>query len=241
MADTSETEGTTLCLSGGGLRATYFHLGVIWALRQRGDLKKVKKVYSVSGGSVAAAHLALNWSNYAGTSDADAMTAAKELVHFARRDVWVILRNRIVVAIRVTVEALRVRQRLSPRVTQEYWVFTQELPSRGVLVARLHQRMDNTCIDFKEVSSADGGGHPKNFNMPKSCSVRVARCPLRPESSQIAAWQLKRQVAATRHMLIKAFWTICRAERCSTVSEHLKADIFDAIYFLAQTASRDVT
>lgn len=86
MGDSSEPESITLCLSGGGLRATYFHLGVIWALRQQGLLKKVKKVYSVSGGSIAAAHLALNWSKYAG-QDREAIEAAQHLLRFANRDV----------------------------------------------------------------------------------------------------------------------------------------------------------
>ena len=29
------------------------------------------------------------------------------------------------------------------------------------MISGLHQRMDNTCIEFKEVSSADGGRHPR--------------------------------------------------------------------------------
>ncbi|MBR1033407.1 patatin-like phospholipase family protein [Bradyrhizobium liaoningense] len=86
MAETSGPDGITLCLSGGGLRATYFHLGVIWALRTLGRLKEVKKVYSVSGGSIAAAHLAVNWGHYTGL-DRDAIAAAQELVAFAERDV----------------------------------------------------------------------------------------------------------------------------------------------------------
>src|ERR1700754_3902754 len=71
MSEPAEIDDITLCLSGGGLRATYFHLGVIWALRQKGLLKKVKRVYAVSGGSIAAAHFALNWSKYVGSSDND--------------------------------------------------------------------------------------------------------------------------------------------------------------------------
>jgi predicted acylesterase/phospholipase RssA len=59
-----------LCLSGGGLRATFFHLGVIRALREAGLLDhRLTDVISVSGGSIAAAHLALNWSRYTGTDD----------------------------------------------------------------------------------------------------------------------------------------------------------------------------
>jgi predicted acylesterase/phospholipase RssA len=86
MAETSENDSITLCLSGGGLRATYFHLGVVWALRHLGTLAKVGKVYSVSGGSITAAHLALNWRAYAG-SDRDAIAAAEQLMDFSKRDV----------------------------------------------------------------------------------------------------------------------------------------------------------
>ncbi|MBY5794992.1 patatin-like phospholipase family protein [Rhizobium leguminosarum] len=80
-----------LCLSGGGLRATFFHLGVIRALRKLGLLDRTKFVFSVSGGSILAAHLVLNWSKYC----ADGATSAqieRELVQFGRRD----LRGRVV-------------------------------------------------------------------------------------------------------------------------------------------------
>jgi predicted acylesterase/phospholipase RssA len=67
-----------LCLSGGGLRATFFHLGVIEALHRCGRLKEVSEVFSVSGGSITAAHLALNWKRYTG-SEEDFRQAADEL------------------------------------------------------------------------------------------------------------------------------------------------------------------
>lgn len=76
----------TLCLSGGGLRATFFHLGVITALRENGLLGRVKEVFSVSGGSITAAHLALNWSHYDGSSQ-EFEAAAKELRAIAARDI----------------------------------------------------------------------------------------------------------------------------------------------------------
>lgn len=53
-----------LALSGGGFRATIFHLGVLRFLRDYGLLGNVKAVASVSGGSITAAHLVLNWLNY---------------------------------------------------------------------------------------------------------------------------------------------------------------------------------
>ncbi len=47
-----------LCLSGGGFRATLFHLGVIRRLHEVGLLARVDTISSVSGGSIMAAFLA---------------------------------------------------------------------------------------------------------------------------------------------------------------------------------------
>lgn len=46
--------GIDLCLSGGGYRAMLFHLGALWRLSELGYLTKVKRVSSVSGGSIVA-------------------------------------------------------------------------------------------------------------------------------------------------------------------------------------------
>lgn len=53
--------GTALCLSGGGYRAMVFHIGAIWRLHEAGMLKPLKRISSVSGGSITAAMLALAW------------------------------------------------------------------------------------------------------------------------------------------------------------------------------------
>jgi NTE family protein len=50
-----------LCLSGGGYRAMVFHIGVIWRLYETGLLKDIKRISSVSGGSITAGQLALAW------------------------------------------------------------------------------------------------------------------------------------------------------------------------------------
>jgi len=50
--------GTALCLSGGGFRATLFHLGALRRLNETGVLAKLDTVSSVSGGSIMAAMLA---------------------------------------------------------------------------------------------------------------------------------------------------------------------------------------
>lgn len=61
----SETEkvepGTALCLSGGGYRAMVFHLGAFKRLNEAGLLGKLKRISSVSGGSIAAGVLGLRW------------------------------------------------------------------------------------------------------------------------------------------------------------------------------------
>jgi NTE family protein len=54
-------EGMALCLSGGGYRAMVFHLGCLWRLNEAGILGKLKRISSVSGGSITAAVLGLAW------------------------------------------------------------------------------------------------------------------------------------------------------------------------------------
>ncbi len=54
----SERKGMALCLSGGGFRATLFHLGALRRLNELGVLAKITTITSVSGGSIMAAHLA---------------------------------------------------------------------------------------------------------------------------------------------------------------------------------------
>jgi predicted acylesterase/phospholipase RssA len=80
-----------LALSGGGFRATLFHLGLVRFLHDTGILSNVSHITAVSGGSIIAAHLGLNWNRYTGSAD-EFHAAASELLAFIRLDV----RNRIV-------------------------------------------------------------------------------------------------------------------------------------------------
>ena len=80
-----------LALSGGGFRATLYHLGVVRFLRDAGLLSQVSHVTSVSGGSVLAAHLVMNWNRYCGSAE-QFEAAAEEILKFVSLDV----RNRIV-------------------------------------------------------------------------------------------------------------------------------------------------
>lgn len=54
--------GIGLALSGGGFRATLFHLGSLWRLNELGYLPKLDRVSSVSGRSITAGRLAARWS-----------------------------------------------------------------------------------------------------------------------------------------------------------------------------------
>jgi NTE family protein len=66
--DTLE-EGIALCLSGGGYRAMMFHVGCLWRLNEAGLLGKLSRVSSVSGGSITAAVLGMNWEKLQFTSN----------------------------------------------------------------------------------------------------------------------------------------------------------------------------
>jgi predicted acylesterase/phospholipase RssA len=80
-----------LALSGGGFRASLYHLGLVRFLRDADLLSRVTHITSVSGDSIFAAHLLLNWDRYSGSpSEFDA--AAAEFLACVRIDV----RNRIV-------------------------------------------------------------------------------------------------------------------------------------------------
>src|ERR1700756_4610042 len=79
-----------LALSGGGFRASLYHLGLVRFLRDAGILPRVTHITAVSGGSIFAAHLVLNWDRYNG-SPAEFDAAAAGVLPFVRLDV----RNRI--------------------------------------------------------------------------------------------------------------------------------------------------
>lgn len=84
--DEKPTAGWALALSGGGLRATLFHIGVLRRLRETGDLKNVRAIFSVSGGSILAAHVRLNWNRYTGSPE-EFEAAAKEIDAIASHDI----------------------------------------------------------------------------------------------------------------------------------------------------------
>lgn len=77
-------EGIGLALSGGGYRAMVFHLGALLRLNEVGLLKALKRVSSVSGGSITAAVLGMEWKNL--QFDADGRAANIAIVVDAVRE-----------------------------------------------------------------------------------------------------------------------------------------------------------
>lgn len=65
----SPAEGTALCLSGGGYRAMLFHAGALWRLNELGLLPQLKRISSVSGGSITAGVLATRWTELFNDAD----------------------------------------------------------------------------------------------------------------------------------------------------------------------------
>jgi NTE family protein len=72
--------GVALCLSGGGYRAMLFHVGAIWRLNELGYLPKLDRVSSVSGGSITAGALGMNWSRLQFDDDGSAGNLDEQFV-----------------------------------------------------------------------------------------------------------------------------------------------------------------
>jgi NTE family protein len=63
-AEEGRREPLGLALSGGGIRATLFHLGALWRINELGHLGDLDRISGVSGGSIAAGLLARAWSDF---------------------------------------------------------------------------------------------------------------------------------------------------------------------------------
>ncbi|HEU0078685.1 MAG TPA: patatin-like phospholipase family protein, partial [Longimicrobiaceae bacterium] len=72
-------------LSGGGFRAMLFHVGSLWRLNEAGLLPRLKRVSSVSGGSITAGLLGLKWKRLGFAGDGVAQAFGAELVEPIRR------------------------------------------------------------------------------------------------------------------------------------------------------------
>ena len=144
-----------LALSGGGLRATLFHLGVVRFLRDAGLLRDVTHIVSVSGGSILGAHLALNWERYNGTA-AEFEAAASKVLDFVRFDA----RNHIARRIPFLVP-LRVLQRLTLRGAGRTFTETrllERLYARHLYGdARVHQLPELPELHLLTTNVSEGG------------------------------------------------------------------------------------
>ena len=61
FSDEGVAPGIALALSGGGFRATLFHIGGLWRLNETGFLPRLDRVSSISGGSITAGFLGLKF------------------------------------------------------------------------------------------------------------------------------------------------------------------------------------
>lgn len=77
---------TAMTLSGGGIRAALFHVGVLNCLHLAGQLANVRLIVSVSGGSITAAHFVSRWEQ-ANRSDEDFVSVAANLLQFTRTNI----------------------------------------------------------------------------------------------------------------------------------------------------------
>lgn len=68
-------DGMALALSGGGFKAAIYHLGALHRLNELGVLKHLKRISSVSGGSITSAVLGLAWKNLKWSPSAAGETA----------------------------------------------------------------------------------------------------------------------------------------------------------------------
>lgn len=168
-------------MSGGGFRASLFHLGVVRFLRDIESvdpsskaLSGITHITSVSGGSVIAAHLALNWEKYNGTSE-DFDAASAELVRYIKRDV----RGRIL--------------RKVPLYFPAYWL--------SVLMRRLHLIDDHVEWRWARVSTSDLLERDYSYNLYRKRIL--ADLPAVPELYLLATdTGSGDQIAFTRNGLI---------------------------------------
>jgi predicted acylesterase/phospholipase RssA len=165
-----------LALSGGGFRASIYHLGLIRFLRDAGLLSRVSHITSVSGGSIFGAHLALNWNRYNGSpSDFDAVAA--EFLAFVDLDI----RNRIVRRYPFTLP-VRLGRRL-------VGLSNRKLTRTGLLEAHYERYLygDRSLFELPESPSL----HLLATNLKEGCLCSFNRAGL---------WMVRRQAGGTLHI-----------------------------------------
>ncbi len=82
----SATRLAGLALSGGGFRATLFHLGALWRMNEFGLLAKLDRITGgVAGGAITAGHFGSCWHKLSfqdGVAGNVAEVVAKPIKHF---------------------------------------------------------------------------------------------------------------------------------------------------------------
>ncbi len=85
-AGETESIKIALALSGGGFRATLFHLGVLIRLAELDRIKDIAGIVSVSGGSILAGHFIHRWDE-AVCSHEGFISVAADLIKFCRKNI----------------------------------------------------------------------------------------------------------------------------------------------------------
>ncbi|MFN9295028.1 MAG: patatin-like phospholipase family protein, partial [Planctomyces sp.] len=132
--------GSCLCLSGGGFRATLFHLGVLTRLNELGVLSTITTFSSVSGGSILNGFLACNWDKLEASPDGVFKNFTDVIVEPVRRFCAKDLRTALLLGVRLNpknwISLLRDRMSVSANFLAEAYepVFSKklsELPQNG--------------------------------------------------------------------------------------------------------------
>jgi predicted acylesterase/phospholipase RssA len=86
QSDQSRNRIDALALSGGGMRAAFYHLGVLAYLALANELKSLKLIVSVSGGSILSGHFLMNWPR--ASSDLSGFeSVAQEFIKFSATNI----------------------------------------------------------------------------------------------------------------------------------------------------------
>lgn len=88
MSSERATKAVHLSLSGGGFRASFFHLGALYALAEQGVLSRLELMVSVSGGSIAASMYFSAVDHLVRTSDSGQIDYSDAVVRAFRELIW---------------------------------------------------------------------------------------------------------------------------------------------------------
>ena len=173
-----------LCLSGGGFRATYFHLGLIRFLRDTKLLDQVTTITAVSGGSILAGHLVLNWPRYTG-NDEEFHNAEAELLRFGLRNIrGRIIRRWVLAIIFPFLRFLPTYSRRTPLLAREYAKLLKNALLRDIA------KLDRPILHLLSTSFITGNlcsFSNEGFSVDDGKSLKLHRTAVLPLSFAVAA------------------------------------------------------